>query len=255
MYVLDVTCILKGSASFLAESGVLEQPELVGLLFALHLFQLPKRGSPPCLGCDTRQLPCVTLRSFYAFQFIFSVASCPPWPCVLPLPNHTLILCSSSSLPPKFYPSVFPYFPYPTCLTLLCHLCSQRPLSLYPLLHPLLCPFFSFSFCFFLLPFFSLAVPLDFSLFLSLPLSACLCFPTSLLLSISLVSVTGTCISHQSSFTQFLWTGANQSLCYFPGRNICLGNTCTRCVSEDGSYRYIWDVLDFPCAHRWNDSK
>ena len=49
VYVDDVTVIFKGGASFLSEPGVREQLELVALLFAPHLFQLPKKGSPPSL--------------------------------------------------------------------------------------------------------------------------------------------------------------------------------------------------------------
>jgi len=91
-------------------------------------------------------------------------------------------------------------------------------------------------------------------LFFSFHLSACLClcFPTSLFLlqSVCLVSVTGTHISHRSTFTQFLQTGVSQSLCVISQSEIHAQVLCMRGVSENGSRRYIWDVSDFPCTQR-----
>lgn len=80
VYVDDITFIFKRSASFLSEPGVCEQPELVALLFAHHLFSAAQKRFTSKLGA-------VTSDNFFVshvappsmcFTFLFSFFSpCP----------------------------------------------------------------------------------------------------------------------------------------------------------------------------------
>lgn len=237
VYVDDVTLLFKGSASFLSEPGLCEQLESAALLFAPHLFLLPKKGSSPVLGlwhqtlslCHTSLLPlCVSP----FLSLLPPTFSCPLRPFCLSCLLSVWPLSTHPPTPPSLQISLSQFLssllsPHPTCLTPSCHWGSQRPLSLCSLHSTLWFPLSSrFSLRFSPPCFVSLAVLSDFSLCPSVHLSLCVSvFLFSYISPSPSVCLSGVCHRH-AHFTskQFypvpLNWGYSISLCYFPGRNI-----------------------------------
>lgn len=132
---------------------------------------------------------------FMCFTFLFSAHTPLPWPLtllsVLPVSVYTSILLFSCSLSHNYYPSFSPHLPHLSDPSISQEVTDS---SLYFLLCSLVSPFYPFSSLFLSAYIVSLAVPLKF------------CFPVFLhpWFCLSLVSITGTYISHQNTVTQSL---------------------------------------------------
>lgn len=216
--LITLHLFLKELLMFLSEPGVREQPELVALLFAPHLFQLSIKVSPSGWAVTPDNFS-VTL--CYSLYFLFSVPTHAPYDPSVCLVQP--ILCSSSSLSPNFYPFFSPHFPCPTCLTLSMSL-GVSALSFCPLLHPLVPPYF---------PFFTVSLLHALSLLLYRLgfLSVCLCLSAFLLSFSSSPSVCCSDVCHRHThftsnhFFQFFKLELLSLSMLFP-RQVCMPRCC-----------------------------
>lgn len=189
--------------------------------FPPYLFQLSKNGSLASLGM-WHQTTFLYHTCFMCFTFLFSAHTHlfhALWPfclsCLcLPIP-HSLFLQLPFSQILSLFLSPFAPFVWPLCITR-----SHKDSSLFFLLTSLVSPFFPFS-----------------SLFLCamLCLSFCtteilfLCFPSSLVLSVSGLYYMHKHFTSKHCCPVPLNSSYTISLCYFLGRNMCPGAVFPRC--------------------------